>query len=70
MTLSDATTPGQSGLGSNGNKGYSVFPKAAGRESPHGRSNIPSSTLSEGVLPGAEMQSVLSKPQPTKLYFT
>ena len=33
--LSGATTPGQSGPGSDGNEGYSVFPKAPAIPKPH-----------------------------------
>ena len=34
-TLSGATTPDQSGPGSDGNEGYSAFPKAPALQEPH-----------------------------------
>ena len=60
--LSGAITPGQSGPGSNGNKGYSVFPKTphiTGALSSYCLVSFPGHSLGRSY-PSAEMKSVYS----------
>ena len=62
-TLSDATTLGQSGPGSYGDKGYSTFPKTPALQDPHHQivyCHIQDTRWGSEFYPSAEMQSVLS----------
>ena len=56
--LSVATTPDQSGPGSDGNKGYSAFPQALELLEPHHQ--IVWTIVCGGSYPSAEKQSVYS----------
>ena len=60
-TLSGATTPGQRGPGSDGNKGYSTFPKTPALLKPHHHHGLLSylgHSLGWGSYPSAEKHSV------------
>ena len=62
MVLSDATTPGQSGAGSNGNEGVLLIPQSsniAGTSPSDCLVSYPGHSLG-GSYPSAEVQSVYS----------
>ena len=63
-TLVGVITPGQSGLGSNDNKGYSTFPKAPQLEPNHQMCFIViHGTLTEILTPTHECNRCILQPQ-------